>query len=813
MSLKKKLLLSNFFYIIIIIVLVGTSYVALNNTKDLLRTSGMSTVAVSKLIELVNDINQIQLTRTLEATTGMEDKIKSKDKILSLITEGETVLEEEKKNNNLSLIHISDSFNRIKTQIIELYNKISNGAVLEAVEFQKDKLSPLFTLIISELKKEKQKGIDGIVKLNEIAIEKIKQYVMFFGILIIVSLLISAALVGFARNVVNSINLLTSAALDIEKGNYQQQIKIERKDEIGLLTRTFQNMGNAIHLRDKELASFACELEKKVEQRTLELQEKNKNIQSLLKNIKQGIFTITTGGLIHHEYSDYLVEILGTQNIAKENVNTLLFKNSNLGADTASQIENLILTAIGENAITFELNKHLLVRDLEFINVENKKIHLEIDWNPIIGDNDTLERIMCTLRDVTEVKKFRNEAEIKKQDLEIIGEIIKNEATICANFFKTSLNYIDDCYKIASNEAIEKSSYDKILIHLHTIKGNARTLGFSYINNLLHKIEQQFISFKGLLENKESFAQSDIISNQMDFDSKEEITIVKFMLERYQNVNDNVLGRKSNNVSNNEEDSAKLLVVEKCTEMLQKLDYNNIQHVKKVNFEVEKIMSQMSTISFKDILHPTLKSISQLANQLHKQEPQVIINDSGIRFKLSKKNLVNNVFMHLVRNSLDHGIESSEERISKNKNPNPNIFITMELDPKMVLWDYMDDGRGLNLEKIKNKALLNKIINSNEIISDEELANLIFISGLTTAENISDVSGRGIGMDAVKKMIEKEGGNVTLALLEPCYDKNHRSFKLKIKLPLDFIYYNENLTPKEEIKSNNLKETKEKKVA
>jgi len=110
--------------------------------------------------------------------------------------------------------------------------------------------------------------------------------------------------------------------------------------------------------------------------------------------------------------------------------------------------------------------------------------------------------------------------------------------------------------------------------------------------------------------------------------------------------------------------------------------------------------------------------------------------------------------MHIVRNAIDHGIESGEVRQSTGKPEQGNITLKAYHDTGSVIVDVIDDGAGINLEKVLKRASAQGLIDSNRHLSDQEIINLIFLPGFSTAEQVSDISGRGVGMDVVKRNID-----------------------------------------------------------
>ena len=118
--------------------------------------------------------------------------------------------------------------------------------------------------------------------------------------------------------------------------------------------------------------------------------------------------------------------------------------------------------------------------------------------------------------------------------------------------------------------------------------------------------------------------------------------------------------------------------------------------------------------------------------------------------------------LHIIRNSIDHGIELPAEREAAGKRPEGVIKLKANQRGGQIQIEISDDGRGISLEKVKRKALDLNLIQAGTSLSDDEALNLIFLPGFTTAEKISEISGRGVGMDVVRRNIQKLGGRVTI---------------------------------------------------
>ncbi|MFC3072521.1 chemotaxis protein CheA [Shinella pollutisoli] len=118
---------------------------------------------------------------------------------------------------------------------------------------------------------------------------------------------------------------------------------------------------------------------------------------------------------------------------------------------------------------------------------------------------------------------------------------------------------------------------------------------------------------------------------------------------------------------------------------------------------------------------------------------------------------------HMIRNAVDHGLESPEKREALGKNPEGTVRLTAKHRSGRIVIELADDGAGINREKVRQKAIDNDLIAADANLSDEEIDNLIFHAGFSTADKISDISGRGVGMDVVKRSIQALGGRISIS--------------------------------------------------
>ncbi len=155
--------------------------------------------------------------------------------------------------------------------------------------------------------------------------------------------------------------------------------------------------------------------------------------------------------------------------------------------------------------------------------------------------------------------------------------------------------------------------------------------------------------------------------------------------------------------------------------------------------------------------------MNQASSQLGKPMKLDFVSDAGLEIDLAVVEALEGALVHLIRNSIDHGIETVEERKSQSKSLEGNLKIAIQkIDTNRFTCKLEDDGRGLNLEGLK-AAVAKKNLMAADVLnkmSDESIDELIFIEGLSTRTEVSDTSGRGVGMDAVKSKIQELGGSI-----------------------------------------------------
>lgn len=199
---------------------------------------------------------------------------------------------------------------------------------------------------------------------------------------------------------------------------------------------------------------------------------------------------------------------------------------------------------------------------------------------------------------------------------------------------------------------------------------------------------------------------------------------------------------------------------------------------------IEKISRQLRDNTFSICLVPLetiLTRFQRLVRDLSSElKKDIILVTEGADTELDKSMIegLADPLLHILRNSIDHGIESADIRVKKGKPAQGRILLKAFYSGTNVHIQITDDGAGINTEKIRSKAISRGLINSDVILSEAEIVDLLFLPGFSTAEKVTDVSGRGVGMDVVKRKIAELRGEVMLQ------SKLDIGTTITIKLPL-----------------------------
>lgn len=723
-----------------------------------------SAIASAELVARLKDV-QI-LTMEMVSATDSSLATRSKEKLQAQHTSLREALDLQEKqvlnDRQAGLVkEAKESFDNYFNSIMDTAtlalagNKQMAEAMLFATvaQYQQEMAQVAETLRIEKNRSKEE----ALAELNQALVNSI----VTIGI-VTISALLGLGFLGwllYGRVVVPIGNMQKMMTRIADTHDYSNRLPVGSKDEIGQSIEAFNAMIGEIQ------ASSAL------------LRQKTIDVETMLQNMPQGILTITEGNQIHPEYSRYLETIFETKQIAWQNVMDVVFSDTNLGADTLAQLEAVTGACIGEDEMNFEFNAHLLVGEVEKRMPDGRVKVLDINWSPISDDKGTITRLLVCIRDVTELRKLAAEAHAQKRELELIGEILGVSADKFHDFINSAIKLVDENEIILRDNASHSADAIALLFrNMHTIKGNARTYGLAHLTNLVHEVEQ---TYEELRKPRPTIAwdQQELLAS---------LEAVRQLIEHYAHINEVSLGRKNKGHHPTTADHYLLVdpkQIQATIAHIESINNRNPHELIAAAHEISRVLRLLGTEEIADTLSGIFDALPALAKDLGKLPPVVTIEERGCFVRNEAGPLLKNVFMHLVRNAMDHGIEDPDARRAAGKEPAGQIKLVTDVVGKTFQIVLQDDGRGLALRKIREIALSKALVPQERTLKDEEIAELIFHPGFSTADQVTDVSGRGVGMDAVRGFLQKAGGKIEIRFMDDKQGADFRAFQMVVTLP------------------------------
>ncbi|SMF08590.1 ATP-binding protein [Pseudobacteriovorax antillogorgiicola] len=581
-------------------------------------------------------------------------------------------------------------------------------------------------------------------------IQSIKFTLMGVTVLALFLLIFVGATLNISiRNLIKKpIDALQQNSVKLAEGDWDVEIDTSREDELGVLASGFD------YMRDK-IKAFTNNLQEMIE-------EKTEDISSMLKNIEQGIFTITKDYKVHPEYSAFLENIFLDKDIADKPFEEFLFqRSSSMGSEEIDCAKSAIIASLGNKSVAFKLNHKHLPDEFQ-IEIDGQTKFLELDWCPILK-HQKIEKMMVTVRDVTELKKLQAASLEKSRELEIIQQIVQLDVGKFQEVIGKSRVLLDECVTRLTKGSFDEDDIAILFRNLHTAKGILRTYGFKIVSSTVHEVEERFLEIKN--SPKTDFSK-DVLSQLHDSTQ----TILN-TLDEYQTINDEKLGRKEGPGQISDEDMAE---VKKIIDQF----LIDTKQAESMLYEMSNLLTSRNHRTLQDHLHEIIERVSEVAPELGKIPLSFEYSGQDMIVSGDDWDKLDGAFTHMIRNSMDHGVETPEAREKLGKSPEGRIYLHSKINNDTLEVTLRDDGRGLNLKKLR------EIGNLPQDAPLEQAVEVIFKPHMSTAERVSDISGRGVGMDAVKYTIENDlGGRIIVEQLSK-EKEGFAAIQFKIQIPL-----------------------------
>jgi two-component system chemotaxis sensor kinase CheA len=640
-------------------------------------------------------------------------------------------------------IQASKNLNLIDFATISNKHKHKNFVDLLTNQINKDDFKSILELLKKDhdLYKMLKVNINGEEKLLTISkIENIDWYIVsivefdklvsenhFNNIIfvIMISFVLFVFLTSFSVNfiIIQPIKRLHKIVDKVMHGNFNIEFKIRSSDEIGKLCEHFRDM-------IKQIEEHTKSLETKVKKRTEQL-------YALLDNSEEGFLSFDNKLVIESGYSKECVSIF-EQEINGQNIIDLLFHNDNNGHDLASTAFEEIL-----KTNDFDMKEMYLSLIPTQINIHNKTIGIRFK---IISD----EKYMAILSNITDKIELEKEVERQQQIQKMIIAVISNKNEFCKiknEFFQ----FINSTQQTLANNQNSDIDLVDILRQLHTFKGIFAQKECMQITNTIHALEAQI---------KQHFEHK-TLNNQIVYQLLKNANMIETLNHEINEIFANFGGKCSINDASVE---VSIQELNEISEALLDLS-RDISKIDKQNLnELGLRIHNFSEISVKDMLKDYSLHSQIVAKNLGKRiYPFKIYGDDKILANTKIKPFMQTL-VHLFRNSIDHGIENEDIRFQLNKDPNGTIACDFKLENNTFILEIEDDGQGIDVDLVCQKAVEKGIYSKEQIgkLDENSKLEIIFNDNFSTKNESSLISGRGIGLNAIKYEIDKLQGKIEI---------------------------------------------------
>lgn len=465
------------------------------------------------------------------------------------------------------------------------------------------------------------------------------------------------------------------------------------------------------------------------------LRHRTFSLKNLLNNADQGFLYFGKDLKINEEYSEECKEIFGFE-IEGKNFSQIIYPQLD-----EVDFNKMLFSRIFSEICPSKRNTYMSLLSEELI-INNKNIELQYK---IINENGSDINIMVILTNITEKRLLQNKMDEERKNLKMIVRVINQyeEFTNCINDYRKFCE--NGIFNIISSDIGFENIISKIYRTIHDFKGNFSQMDMVSTVDKIHDLENEInriiIQKDGnIKELRELFTSN----NMYDWINDDINAIEKYMGNQFF-MKDNMVFVKREELKNIEKRILNLLPYAEGNSLIQDL--------KKLRYTPFRSLFK----NYPDYLETISQKISKCTNKLEIQGGDFLV-DTDMYYKIIKS------FIHIFRNMIDHGIELPQERFEAGKEVYGNIYCDISNTDDNILIKIYDDGRGVDIEKIKKVAISQGIYSEDTIVkmSKDELLLLLFNERFTLAEKVTDLSGRGIGLAIVKRHIEKIGGRIEI---------------------------------------------------
>lgn len=445
------------------------------------------------------------------------------------------------------------------------------------------------------------------------------------------------------------------------------------------------------------------------------LEKSKQETDNILKNVEEGLFLLDNNLTVASQHSYELIHIMNEKKPANKNfIDLLENKISQNNLELTQRYLDLLFIDKHDETMLEQMNP---LTEVEFKN--NKQIkYLTFRFRRVRNSRNNITGLIATVNDVTkEVNLARSLAEQKadsKRRMDWLLSILNIDPTMLKEFVASvqdEMARVDRIMQSLVSSKKQKELLEAIYRSIHTIKGNASLLELEFFVEQAHRIEDVIESLR---EKRHLGTEAKkILSGQ-----------VKGIYKTYDELN----------------------------ELIDHISNIQYQFRPKRSYEHQVLIK-----SIKDLIERLSKKYNKNATLDHKSL-------SGNIIPYHHRLLIRDILVQLVRNSLYHGLEVPAIRKALKKSKNGRITITGKIRNNNFILIYEDDGRGIDVNRLKKQALSSGRWSESEINKwkAKELLDSIYVQGISTADSADETGGRGVGMNIIKQKIDKIGGHIEI---------------------------------------------------
>lgn len=485
-----------------------------------------------------------------------------------------------------------------------------------------------------------------------------------------------------------------------------------------------------------QLEDYSKNLEKKVAERTAELSEANQLMTAILNSLGQGILVFDQKGACLPFRSKVCNEVLEVEPSVSKMADVL-----KLSAEERESF-NQWLGALFDEMIPFE--DLCALGPSQYKHSAGKFIAL--NFNPMRDQSGQLKGVVMVATDRTAEVEAKLEAERERSYARMVVQTVKYRSQF-KSFIADADNLIESLLRefvAMVKPAVSDQRYEEIARDLHTVKGGAATFGMSEIANLAHHAESVLAQFKA------------------DSSKARELTEG---IEHLGNGFKNFLVQNSDLIGNSSVKNGR--TAEIPVGQLQRW----LSKASAVPALAHEIYENGICVPLSESLSHYASVVAETATALNKKVEPLVIEDQGIRIDQDRFKDFIPTLVHAFRNAVDHAIETPEERVQAGKPPEGKIKVSCERKNHGIRINIEDDGRGIDPDKIRDRLLsLGRNICAIPT-SDYDLVQVVFEPSFSSRTQVTEFSGRGVGLAAVKEEVEKMGGKAWIESKIGCGSK------------------------------------------